>query len=282
MSQQGYSLVGFMDAAAGVSYLRDRCDLPGSSDDALRDSWESARRRLGAPIADAGVPDIRPLPAGHEGHLEGVRRNPRFDTTLEGMPYDFAEVEIRRLLAFQFHVERERAGRFRTLVGDRSLNALLAFTLPHGLEEIKYKQFAQPSGVLITSGSLNLRTMLSGLLAVPEQAMQMAGPLFGAASPLTQVVHFRDRYYLKNGYHRAHFLLAEGITHMPALVLEASNFAQVGAPGGAATFNRDLLESDNPPTCGHLTPERAWRVPLKQMRRVISVSWTEYAVADEG
>jgi hypothetical protein len=123
--------------------------------------------------------------------------------------------------------------------------------------------------------------MLSGIVAVPDQAMQMAGALFGANSPLTQVVRFRERCYLKNGYHRAYLLLGEGVSHMPCLLLHASEYALVGAQGGNATFDRELLESDDPPTCGHLTDERSYRVRLKPMRRVISVTWAEHTVAGE-
>ena len=280
--QHGLSLLGFMSEPLALTYLKERCDMPDGSETALRQHWMAAKGRLGTAMERAGRPEIGAIPSGHEEYLKGVRQSPRFAITLENMPHDFALVEIAPLLSFQFHVERERAGRLRPLLDHQDVAALLKFTLPLELEPIQYRQWAQPSGVLITAANLNLRLMLGGVLGVPDQAMQMAGPLFGANSPLTQVVRFRERCYLKNGYHRAHLLLEAGITQMPCLLLDATEYARVGAQGGNATFDRELLESNNPPTCGHLTRERGYRVRLRSMRRVISVTWAEHTVADEG
>jgi hypothetical protein len=53
-------------------------------------------------------------------------------------------------------------------------------------------------------------------------------PIFGFAVALNpsymQVVHYRGRYFLRDGYHRAYGLLSRGITVVPAFVRETTTF----------------------------------------------------------
>lgn len=69
---------------------------------------------------------------------------------------------------------------------------------------------------------------------------------------------------------------------MPALVLNAPTWELVGAGGGGASFDRDLLESPNPPTMTHYTDARAWPVKLRRATRIIHVSWSEYVLPEAG
>jgi hypothetical protein len=65
---------------------------------------------------------------------------------------------------------------------------------------------------------------------------------------------------------------------MPCVFVEVMDYGRLGAQGGYESFERGLLESDDPPTCTHLTPERACPVVLRELRRVIHVTWSQYIV----
>lgn len=95
------------------------------------------------------------------------------------------------------------------------------------------------------------------------------------------VIRVDGRCYLRNGFHRVRGLLKAGATHIPCVLLEGTDFAQVGAVGGGATFERACLESKNPPTCGHFTDERAYAVTLRQMSRLIHITWSMYECPDD-
>ena len=109
----------------------------------------------------------------------------------------------------------------------------------------------------------------------------MTGVFCAISSNLAQVVRCNDRTYLKNGVHRAYALRSAGATHMPCLYLETSDWSAVGAVGGSSTFDRDLLESANPPTCAHFSQGRAMNVTLRTMTRIVEVTWSDRIVSDD-
>lgn len=279
----GLSLLGFMSEQVAMGYLRQRCVLADAGDDAVRSAWEGARRRLGAPIANAGHPSVLEIPAEHHPHFEGVTANPRFQATVESMPFSFKLVEVDPLLAFQFHVETDRAADLcRGMTNPPSLGEMLPTCLPHALETIPVQLALDQNGVLLKSRSTNVRLLVGGQIGEDQaNRMHIAGIGYGVSSPLIQVVRFNGRCYIKNGYHRAYGLRLAGASHVPCVFLEATEFGQVGAPGGGATFERDLLESANPPTLEHFTQGRAYPLTLRRMTRVIHVTWSEYAFPDD-
>lgn len=271
-----------MDEQAAVNYLRRRCLVDDLSDIELRQRWREARDRLGPPIPNAGRCDVRDIPSAYLEYLRGVvAQQPRFQETTAGLPWHFKLVEIDPLLSFQFHVaidgpasQRERRG------APPSVQDLLLACLPHAYEDVPWRLEHFGNDVWIRSRSPNLRLYGPELLQRVRPGTGLAGITFGACSPLVQVVRHRDRYYLKNGFHRAYHLRGAGATHLPCLLLEASDYAQLGARRGF-TFDRALLESDNPPTCGHFTQDRAAPVMLRDVTRIIHLTWAEYAFPDE-
>lgn len=285
MPVPGLSLVGLMEEQAAVAYLRNRCIPPDPADAALVAAWNTAKAQLGAPFATAGHPDIQEIPADHMPYLQGVMTNPRFNATIEGMAnWAFKLVEVEPLLAFQFHVETNRSDDLCGASGPNpSVETMLPVCLPHQLETVQLQIIGQQNGFMIRAHSLNLRLLGAGLPigANAAQHITFGGIGYGVSSPLIQVVSFGGRCYLKNGYHRAYGLRKAGATHIPCLLLEATDYAHVGALGGDATFERTLLESANPPTCGHFAQNRAYSVTLRKMTRMIHVGWTEYAVPDD-
>jgi hypothetical protein len=153
--------------------------------------------------------------------------------------------------------------------------------LPHTLDTVPYQIVSRPDGFAIQSPDLNLRLFHFGgpLAHNPVRQLIMAGVAFGVASPLVQVVRFGGRCYLKNGFHRAYELRRAGAMQIPCILLDGNDWSQVVPPGPGA-FGRDLralMESNDPPTCGHFTQERAYPVTLREAVRVIDVRVTESA-----
>jgi hypothetical protein len=269
-----------MEQATAMDYLRNFCVVPDAGDPALLQQWEEARLRLGAPMAQAGAPNVSDIPTEHRPYLEGVIRNPRFADTVGTLPWSFQLVEVDRLLAYQAHVITRPATTTVT-GGGPTVDEMLARCLPHALENVPYEIVSRPDGFAIRSPDLNLRMFHFGgpLAHNPIQQLILAGLAFGVASPLVQVVRLDGRCYLKNGFHRAYELRRAGADQIPCILLEGNDWSQVVPPGPGA-FGRDLrafLESEDPPTCGHFTQERAYPVTLKEAIRVIDVRVSESA-----
>src|SRR5207244_1337280 len=117
----------------------------------------AAQSKLGTPIPSAGEPDIQNIPAGYEAYLRGVEANPRFGVTHDGMPWTFKLVEIDPLLAFQIHVELDRANAPCAAVKNASsLTETLPICLPHQPEPLKHRFVRTPDGFSIQSDNPNL------------------------------------------------------------------------------------------------------------------------------
>jgi hypothetical protein len=205
-----------------------------------------------------------------------VASHPRFNEVLNGTTgsYEFKLVEIAPLLAYQFQVWAGSEQAERVEVSD--LGALLERCLPTKVERIEPQAIPIEShGVLLRSRDLNFRKLAWGILGTDPNGLTGVGAVVGPSSPLTQVVRFSDRCILTNGYHRASHLLASGRTHIPAMVVDALQPDRIGLNAG--TFSLDTLMGDEPPTCAHLHPDRAYPVDLKRFDRYVKVTWAEFA-----
>jgi len=228
----------------------------------------------------AGRPEVIDVPAEHIQHLNGVATlNPRYAATVAGMTdATFKLVELAPLIAYQFHVATDRTDELcAPLSHPPRVAELLPVCLPQDLEIAPSQLATLPSSLCFKTSSLNLRIMGAGQLGIDAAQHFIAGIAFGPSSNLVQVIRFEGRCYLRNGFHRAFGLARAGATHIPCIFMEAANFEQVGVLGAMQTFGRELLESDDPPTVGHLTADRAYPVSLRTITRVITVSWSEYA-----
>ncbi len=196
----------------------------------------------------------------------------------------FKEVEIAPLLAFQFHVLSEHASRrcARITRQPPGTDDMLDVCLPRRVDQTPPQVTPSQSGVLIRSKDIGIRIMGGGTGEQQKEQVFNAGIAYGAGSPLVIVARLNNRYFLMNGYHRVCGLQAIGATHVPCLLWEtATDYVQIGAVGGTATFDRTVLESDDPPTCGHFSNARAYPIDIRTVSRVSHLTWAEYAVPDE-
>ncbi len=272
MPVRGLSVFGFWEADVAASYLNSTT-WPGDATPAgLRAAWSAARARLGAPIERAGDPEISEVPSGLKDLADAVRADNLFGAFQRdyGGRCSLNMVEIGPLLAIQPHVEWKPddavTGRGR---------ALFERCLPLFVPPAEFRVDPAVSGLAayIRHTSFNLDTGPVALGVVPAgQPMAGAtvfGPIIHMRPAWTQVMRIDGRAYLRNGFHRASQFLRAGFTHMAAIVIEADHDSQLQISG----FGQDIMRSDNPPTMAHFAPERATEVQLKQMTKLISVSW---------
>ncbi len=277
----GLSLLGVMEQQFALQYLSQGCIVPDSSGPALLQHWNDAKARLGPPMPNAGHPQIQDIPVAHAPYLQQIAAHARFNPQFGGAPPTFKLVEIAPLLAYQFAVIPERPATHCTgLPNPPQLTDLLPLCLPTDVEPFQSHATPVDHGVLLKHESLNFRILGRGPLGnIPINALAV-GAAVGISDPWMRVVRFNGRCYLNNGYHRACGLRAAGATHMPCIVIDATDVSGVGLIPGA-TFDQVLLESGDPPTCGHLTPARAYGIFMKRFTRAVHVTWAEYPVCED-
>ena len=284
MPTSGLSLFGFMPRDFAHAYFQHMCvPAPSAKFDFDRD-YREAVARLGPAFPNAGRPNVQPVPGTHDSYLQGVQGNPRFTSSLQipGLKaWSFKLVEIDPILSFQFALSKDFARRHSgNLSSPPTLNEMLTICLPHQLAGEPPIVASQPNRIQLTMKDMNYR-LLGGLQHVgnPQEQVSVAGVFYALGSNQAQVIRCNHRTYIKNGFHRAYALRSAGATHMPCLYLETDDWSALGTHSGA-TFERELLESADPPTCAHYSQGRAFEVTLRTMTRIIEITWSDRTISD--
>jgi hypothetical protein len=225
------------------------------------------------------------LPDTAKAYLAQVEASPRFNNTVNPFTWSFKLVEITPILAFQVHVETDRANSlWSNAGGGTDLDSLLRLCLPIDIADIREgvdftKKFdptntSERGSVTFETSNPNIRLIAGGPLGHDDvKKLEYAGIALGEGSRLVQVAELNGRFFLRNGYHRAYKMMENGVTHMPCLVLQVSDYAHTGAAMQGA-LDRRLLESANPPICAHYA--RGYEVTLKGVKgRTVKVSWSD-------
>jgi hypothetical protein len=274
MPSPGVSLVGFIaNQQDAINHLMVAC-MPsvGATDATLIAEWQTAKAKLGPPMANAGNPSIQPLPAAQKGHANQILAEPVFQTEWAGATINM--VEIAPLLAHQITVDSNRSGHHcGSLSAAPTTQELMDCCLPLAQQQEETKLIPGQNSLLIKARSLNVR-ILQGVGQAGFLGIQV-----GVSIPYVHVVRLNGRHYLFNGYHRAVGLRSAGVTHMPCVLRDVPDHAAIGL-NPPNTFSAALLDSSDPPTIEHMV-QHGCRVSLRHHSRVLYVNWAEHAVPDE-
>lgn len=191
---------------------------------------------------------------------------------------DSAVIDLTRVLCIQKFVWLGDA-----LASDVTANdwrALAALCLPlHQPENGDFDGVFDPDGRGLTLSSLN-----PNLRAGPMQNVKMTVAsgdrvigfpiVFGL--PFVHVIAFENRFFLKDGYHRTHALLAQGITHVPAVIETAHTFAQVNA---ASAMPPESLFGPHPARLtDFFDPSVSVTVDRQAFRKIVRIRAEEFVV----
>jgi hypothetical protein len=94
------------------------------------------------------------------------------------------------------------------------------------------------SAVLLRSGNPNLQLRISDDASSPIAVH--------AGSPFFEVAQYRERWFLRDGYHRAYSLLQAGVFRVPAVIVQARTLEELGAMR-PWFFPEEVLFSPTPP-----------------------------------
>lgn len=159
-----------------------------------------------------------------------------------GLQWDIGVVDLRRLVAFQRRIvidpEESQAQAIEQDDWDRFL--ALAFDGKRSTEvDVQHTQIAEDTRqIVLRSSNPDLRLCVETKEA---NLLRLHG-----GSPFFEVAHYRGRWFLRDGYHRAYNLIRSGVRSMFAVIVEARNIAEVGAVK-PWFFDEQTLFSDRPP-----------------------------------
>lgn len=231
--------------------------------------------------------------------LEAIRARPETAFVAAGMKWQFAQVNLNEVLTFQPVIRVDKLDD-RVPAGPLSQEQLFELCFPALPGELIC---AEELALDLTEGGYLLHTLNPNIrlspwhkvgspMLVPQQALLSAGlpfhpdvpPVSAAMLPFVltknpgylQVVQYQDRYFIRDGYHRAAAFLRRNIAVVPCIHLEVQDPQQVGhlQPG---MFRPEILFGEHPPrlrdfwddavSCDSFYPAKR-RVFLVEMREV--------------
>jgi hypothetical protein len=147
----------FLDQAEAINHFLAACIPQDSARAALIAEWNAAKQRLGAPIQNAGYPDIQSLPAAHQPHAQQVLAHPIFQDPQWQMT-SIQLIEIDPILAYQMTIDSNRLNHHTDrLSAPPSPDELMECCLPLAPESEDFSITAGPASMVLRARSLNVR-----------------------------------------------------------------------------------------------------------------------------
>ena len=194
-----------------------------------------------------------------------------------GLEWSLGVVDLRRLLAFQRRLSFPPNFVLQSAAHPQDWPALvkIAFAPPHPLV-YDLVQDTSSYSLHLYSTNPNLHVRVTGDPAAPV--------MVHAGSPFFEVARYRDRWFLRDGYHRAYTLLQAGICKVPSVIVYARSFAELGADQ-PRFFPESVLFSPHPPRVTDflddaLIVEYSRPRTRTNIRLTIEESLTEYPPGD--
>jgi hypothetical protein len=248
--QPGRALVAWLPENQAVTLMLGHPPLPGEDTgpviERLQRHREALARRAPFQTAEARHDELV------DDDLRAVANRPEVRAAFAQVQWTPAVIDLTGVIAYQPVVNiGSLDDRVAPVLADRF--QLIEFCLPSGgaqqLETIPDEQ-----SVSLVSANPNLRVI--GTAIRPEAVTVAQGmPPINAIALISyvylgpsymHVVRYRERYFLRDGYHRAAALVKAGINLVPCILVDATRYEEVvSLPGMIA---EDRLLGDRPPS----------------------------------
>jgi hypothetical protein len=189
----------------------------------------------------------------------------------EGLEWTLGVVDLRHVLAFQRRLVFDPEFELSPVPKQEDWPALVSFSLGSA-RSVAYSMVSRKTddrGVEFCLQSNNPDLQLRPVVgAQPDEARPFS--LYGG-SPFFEVAEFRQRWFLRDGYHRAYRLLRAGVHRVPAVVIHARTMDEVGATQ-PWFFNEEPLFSSRPPrVVDFLDDDLVLRYQRQRFRKTIRI-----------
>jgi hypothetical protein len=165
--------------------------------------------------------------------------------------------------------------------------SLLELCIPRNQPQPPSGAFTDQDGKGFTVSSFNPNLRIAGgqigeaqvsqAPGLPPVKMQAISLLVFMGASYLQVVRYKGRSFIRDGYHRAVGLLREGRFEVPCIFIEARTFEEVGAAQGAFSF--ETLFDSRPPHLMDFWNDRVSRdIHQVAVRKVVRVTGEEFVV----
>lgn len=233
LTRSARALVGWMPQEQGEMVLQGNT-IGNEVTAEQREVAQQARESVAARPAGLDQDDLMSEPPSQlDEHIARLRQSPSAaDMFREGFRVEIAD--LARVCAFQPHVFTDRATERVEDIKADDIEAIAAITLPPEVPEPPRVQFdSARQAYMVLSPDQNLRIVGQFGTAVPNvPGATGLGFIVRVMPSFMQVIRFRDRYLLRDGYTRAFGLLGRGITHVPVFTRTMQTIEELNLPPG--------------------------------------------------
>jgi hypothetical protein len=229
---------------------------------------------------------LDPICPSDDERLSAVASRPEIQANFHMFSWRPALVDLRRVLSFQKLINVEGLGERIGEVAATDLDRLLELCLPAQQPVLPAGALTDADGKGFTISSLNPNLRIAGGQlsdamvqthpAMPPVRMHAVTLLVSMGTSYLQIVRYRERSFVRDGYHRAAGLLRAGINVAPCILIEARSFEEVGCPSGALSY--EVLFGERPPHVADFWGEAARDVKQLAVRKVVRIRGEEFAV----
>lgn len=156
---------------------------------------------------------------------------------MDGLEWSLDVICLRNLVSFQRRLSLDPAREPRPIASGSRADELLASAFGVAPTPIFDSGMQDERTLVVRSTNPNVQVTLSG---------EAACATVTAGSPFVEVAEFRDRWFLRDGYHRCYHLLQQGFDTVPAVVVRARSLKELGALS-PKFFSEEVLFSERPP-----------------------------------
>jgi hypothetical protein len=156
---------------------------------------------------------------------------------MSGLSWSLGVIDLRPLSAFQRRLSFDARIAQPPAASDWPALFALSFGSPKAVEYDAVHNRSTET-LILRSDNPNLHLRVTNDPAHPL-SVHAGGPFF-------EVARFRNRWFLRDGYHRAYALLAAKVFFIPAVIVEATTIEELGA-NQPWFFSEEILFSHAPP-----------------------------------
>ncbi len=206
-------------------------------------TFENARRKVGmretyqpfCPLLEEETKRLVPL-------LDRQHSRVNVNRDCRGLDWKLAVIDLSKLLAFQRRVSVECDSGL-LLQDSENWEQLISFAFPERKADFAFSINTGHSEAVIRSTNPDLKLVIDPPLPAGTLSLALSIDL---GSPFIEAAHYNGRWFLRDGYHRAHSLLKIGIHRVPAVVIWAKTIEELGTVY-PWFFDQTVLFSDHPP-----------------------------------
>ena len=244
-------LVGWMNDIEAANFLLGRQQIP--TDD-LTQIQQIIKGSRAAVEARSTWKPINPMREMDQTTADAIKARPDIQAAFAPLQWSPAMVDLREVLSYQQIINHDGLETRVSSITD-NLEELLNFCLPinEPLSQLGAFVDADQKGYTISSLNPNLR-IFQGVMhdtelppgpGLPPIRVKAVSFFIGLGTSYLQVGQYKNRYFIRDGYHRAVGLLKKGINIVPCILIEARNTDELGLKQGM--FSYEVIYGEHPP-----------------------------------